>query len=107
MLIRLQKFFRLLGYLLAASFFIVVFAGLMLANNESLAVGFWSWTAPPLSVSFVLFLAFFLGCALGVVLSIFYIFRLTLRNQSLQRKLKRRDAELQKLRVGALRGLSS
>ncbi|WP_408014739.1 LapA family protein [Sansalvadorimonas verongulae] len=79
----------------------------MLANNESLVIGFWNWTTPPLSVSFILFLAFFLGCALGVVLSIFYIFRLTLKNQSLQRKLKRRDAELQKLRVNSLRGLSS
>ncbi|MTI14049.1 LapA family protein [Sansalvadorimonas verongulae] len=107
MLIRLQKFLRFLGYLLASGFFLVVFAGLMLANNESLVIGFWNWTTPPLSVSFILFLAFFLGCALGVVLSIFYIFRLTLKNQSLQRKLKRRDAELQKLRVNSLRGLSS
>ena len=107
MLIKFRRFLRLVGFLLFTVFLIVLFAGLLLANEQSVAVGFWSWSTAPMSLPFVLFLAFFLGVAIGLAGCLYMVFRLRLRNASLLRKLKRRDAELQKLRVSALRGLSS
>ncbi|MCL6271336.1 LapA family protein [Sansalvadorimonas sp. 2012CJ34-2] len=107
MLNKFRRFLQLMGLVLFIVLLIVLFAGLILANEQSVAVGFWGWTAVPMSLPFVLFLAFFIGAAVGLAGCLWMVFRLRMRNASLQRKLKRRDAELQKLRVSALRGLSS
>ena len=107
MLIGFKKFLRMAGCVLLSAVFVVLFAGLILANEQLVAVSFWSWTSGSFNLSLVIFVAFFAGVCSGVAFCLLAIFRLTLRNQSLQRKLKRRDAEVQKLRVSALRGLSS
>ncbi len=107
MLNKFRRFLRLAGVFLFAVVLIVLFAGIILANTQTVAVGFWGWTAPPVSFPFILFLAFFSGATVGLIACLIIVFRLRLHNASLQRKLKRRDAELQKLRVSALRGLSS
>ncbi len=107
MLTSVHKFFRVAGVLLLAAVLVVFFAGFLLANDFSVAVGFWSWTSAPHPVSTLLFLAFLAGALLTVIVFCLMVMRLVMQNRSLTRKLKRRDAELQKLRVGALRGLSS
>ncbi len=106
MLVQLKKAIRILGNLLLMMFLIVVFSGLVISNQQEVTVSLWSWSLS-LELSFALFLSFWLGAGLTVLIGLFLIVRLNMRNNRLVRKLERREQELQKLRMGALRGLSS
>ena len=61
---------------------------------------------PVLSSSTLVMVPFVLGGFIGLLVSLVFVARLRLANASLKRKLVRRDAEIQKLRSSALKGLT-
>ena len=107
MLVKMRKFLGTIVVCLVAVVFLVIFSGLVLDNSQLVRVGLWGWFTPQLSLSLALFVAFFIGVALGISVCVLMIWRLSLKTHRLNRKLKQRESELNKLRVGALRGLSS
>ncbi len=105
MLVQLKRAIRILGNLLLMIFLIVIFSGLVISNQQEVTVSLWSWNFS-LELSFALFLSFWLGAGLTILIGLLLIVRLNMRNSRLARKLERREQELQKLRMSALRGLS-
>ena len=104
---QLKKIAMFLVFLLLVAFLVVVFSGIIISNPQTVVVSFWGWSSPSISLSMALFASFWLGCCLTVVAALIMALRLSFHSKSLERKVVRRERELQTLRVSALRGLSS
>lgn len=72
-------------------------------NTQDVSLTLFGFALPASSLGVMVCLTLLLGSVLGFVVSLLPILRLTNENLSLKRKLKRRDAELTKLRTAALK----
>lgn len=106
MLVWLKKLVRILSNLFLIAFLVVMFSGLVISNPQEITVALWNWQAA-MELSTALFFSFWIGAGLATLAGLFLFLRLSLRNKSLERQLNHREQELQKLKVSALRGLSS
>lgn len=83
---------------------LVLLCGLILGvwfsaeNAQPLSVTALGFALPEFSVGVWLTAVLFLGAILGYLISVFPVLKLKNENMSLNRKLKRRDRELEKLR---------
>ena len=85
---------------------LVVLVNFVVSNPQLVELQLAGMQLPELKASSAVVVAFIIGGASGLLVSAVAIGRLRLANASYQRKLGRRDAELQKLRANALKGLS-
>ncbi|WP_257284857.1 LapA family protein [Endozoicomonas sp. SESOKO1] len=85
---------------------LVFFVNFTLSNTEQISLEMGGLVIPPVSSSTLVMVPFVLGGFAGLLVSLTLVIRLRLANASLRRKLARRDAELQKLRSSALKGLT-
>ncbi|BFM16516.1 hypothetical protein R50073_26990 [Maricurvus nonylphenolicus] len=72
-------------------------------NTQDVNLTLFGFVLPASSLGVIVCLTLLLGGVLGFFASLTPILRLTNENLSLKRKLKRRDAELTKLRTAALK----
>jgi uncharacterized integral membrane protein len=72
-------------------------------NTQAVNLTLFGLALPASSLGVMICLTLLLGGVLGFVASLMPILRLTNENLSLKRKLKRRDAELTKLRTAVLK----
>ncbi len=106
MLVWLKKLLRVFSNLFLIAFLVVMFSGLVISNPQKITVSLWNWQVA-MELSTALFFSFWIGAGLATLAGLFLFLRLNLRNRSLKRQLNHREQELQKLKVSALRGLSS
>ena len=106
MLVWLKKLLRVFSNLFLIAFLVVMFSGLVISNPQKITVSLWNWQVA-MELSTALFFSFWIGAGLATRAGLFLFLRLNLRNRSLKRQLNHREQELQKLKVSALRGLSS
>lgn len=85
---------------------LVFFVNFTLSNADQITLEVGGLTIPTVSSSTLVIVPFVLGGFAGLLVSLMFVIRLRLANASLRRKLARRDAELQKLRSSALKGLT-
>jgi len=71
-------------------------------NTEQVVVVVLGFPMPEVTLGVLLLAVLLLGAALGFIMSLLPFLRLTNRNLSLARKLKRRDLELERLRKAPL-----
>jgi len=76
-------------------------------NTAQVAVKLLGFPVPEVALGVLLLAVLLLGAVLGFVVSLLPLLRLTNRNLSLARKLKRRDLELERLRKVPLMDASS
>ncbi|AMO56780.1 LapA family protein [Endozoicomonas montiporae] len=87
-------------------FLLVVLVNFVISNPQLVGFQLAGMQLPELKASTAVIFAFIVGGMCGLLASFVAIGKLRLANASFQRKLARRDAELQKLRANALKGLS-
>lgn len=85
---------------------LVIFVNFALSNTGQMTLDMAGWTTPPLKSSTLVLVPFILGGVIGLLVSLALVIRLHMANNSLKRKLARRDAEIQKLRSSTLKGLA-
>ena len=85
---------------------LVILVNFVISNPQLVDFQLAGMQLPELKASTAVIAAFIVGGVCGLLASTFAIGRLRLANASFQRKLGRRDAELQKLRANALKELS-
>lgn len=85
---------------------LVFFVNFTLSNTEQISLEMGGLVIPPVSSSTLVMVPFVLGGFAGLLVSLMLVIRFRLANASLRRKLVRRDAEIQKLRSSALKGLT-
>ena len=85
---------------------LVILVNFVISNPQQVDFQLAGMQLPELKASTAVIAAFIVGGICGLLVSMVAIGRLRLANASFQRKLGRRDAELQKLRANALKGLS-
>lgn len=85
---------------------LVFFVNFTLSNTEQISLEMGGLAIPAVSSSTLVMVPFILGGFTGLLVSLVLVIRLRLANASLKRKLVRRDAEIQKLRSSALKGLT-
>lgn len=71
-------------------------------NTERVAVLLLGFPMPEVALGVLLLVVLLFGAVMGFVMSMLPLLRLTNRNLSLSRKLKRRDLELERLRKAPL-----
>jgi uncharacterized membrane protein YciS (DUF1049 family) len=98
----LKRLLMLLGSLIL----LVVLVNFIVANPQLIGFELAGYTLPDVKASSVVVISFIAGGLFGLLVSMFAITRLRLANASFKRKLGRRDAEIQKLRANALKGLT-
>ena len=84
---------------------LVILVNFVVDNSQLIQFQLAGMSMPEAKASTLVIMAFVSGGLTGLLVSSFAIGRLRLANASFKRKLGRRDAELQKLRVSALKGL--
>ena len=84
---------------------LIVLVNFVVANPQLIQFQLAGRFMPEAKASTLVVLAFVAGGLVGLLVSSLTIGRLQLANASFKRKLGRRDAELQKLRANALKGL--
>ena len=98
--------FRRLVVLTLFVVLLVFFVNFTLLNTEQISLEIGGLAIPAVSISTLVMVPFILGGFTGLLVSLVLVIRLRLANASLKRKLVRRDAEIQKLRSSALKGLT-
>lgn len=93
---------RVLMLLLAITLLLL---GLWFGSENTQPVGLvvLGFSAPEVALGVLLIVTLLLGALLGFVMSVLPVLRLTNRNMSLERKLKRRDKELGLLRKAPIK----
>ncbi|WP_257265819.1 LapA family protein [Endozoicomonas sp. ONNA2] len=99
--------FKRLLVLVLSVVLLVLFVNFTLSNTEQISLEIGGIKMPGVSTSTLVMVPFVLGGFAGLLVSLMLVIRLRLANASLRRKLARRDAELQKLRSSALKGLTN
>ena len=102
----LGAWLKRLSVLLLLIVLLVVLVNFVVSNPQLVEFQLAGLQLPELKASSAVIIAFIVGGSAGLLVSMVAIGRLRLANASFQRKLGRRDAELQKLRANALKGLS-
>ena len=85
---------------------LVFFVNFTLSNTMQVALDIAGFTLPAVSSAALVMVSFVLGGFLALLVSLWLVIRLHWTNKSLHRKLKRRDAELHKLRSSTIKGLT-
>ncbi|KEQ17753.1 lipopolysaccharide assembly protein LapA domain-containing protein [Endozoicomonas numazuensis] len=98
----LKRLFILLGSLTL----LVILVNFIVANPQLIRFDLAGVSLPELKASSVVVISFIMGGVFGLLVSLIAMTRLRLANASYSRKLARRDAEIQKLRANALKGLT-
>ncbi|WP_252179759.1 lipopolysaccharide assembly protein LapA domain-containing protein [Endozoicomonas sp. 4G] len=98
----LKRLVILLGSLLL----LILLVNFIVANPQLIRFDLAGFLLPEVKVSSVVVISFILGGLFGLLVSLVATARLRLANASFKRKLGRRDAEIQKLRANALKGLT-
>ena len=88
-------------------FLLFIFVNFALSNTGQVTLEMAGWSSPPLKSSTLVLVPFILGGVIGLLASLALVIRLHMANNSLKRKLARRDAEIQKLRSSTLKGLAN
>ncbi|MGI9280986.1 MAG: lipopolysaccharide assembly protein LapA domain-containing protein [Endozoicomonas sp.] len=92
--------------LLGSLILLVILVNFIVANPQLIRFDLAGLSLPEVKASSVVVISFIMGGLFGLMVSLVAITRLRLVNASFKRKLDRRDAEIQKLRANALKGLT-
>ncbi|WP_062270489.1 lipopolysaccharide assembly protein LapA domain-containing protein [Endozoicomonas arenosclerae] len=92
--------------LLGSLVLLVILVNFIVANPQLIQFDLAGFSLPEVKASSVVVISFIMGGLFGLLVSLGAITRLRWSNASFKRKLGRRDAEIQKLRANALKGLT-
>ena len=92
--------------LLGSLILLVILINFIVVNPQLIRFDLAGLSLPEVKASSVVVISFIMGGLFGLMVSLVTIMRLRLVNASFKRKLDRRDAEIQKLRANALKGLT-
>ena len=85
---------------------LIFFVNFTLANPQLVRLDVLGMILPEVTASTLVLIPFVVGGSLGLLVSLIFVIRLRLANQSLRRKLARRDNDLDKLKNNTLKGLT-
>ncbi|MCY4328598.1 MAG: LapA family protein [Endozoicomonadaceae bacterium] len=97
---------KIVLYLFIILVFLVFMTSFVAENKSMVNLVLFSHSFPTIPLSAMLVVVFVLGGIIGLFSGTLIIVRLRLHNASIERKLKRREEDLKKLRVTTLKGLS-
>ncbi|WP_257279666.1 MULTISPECIES: LapA family protein [unclassified Endozoicomonas] len=106
MVSRLGIWLKRLVILLGSLLLLVILVNFIVANPQLIRFDLAGVLLPEVKASSIVVVSFIMGGLFGLLVSMVAMTRLRLDNASFKRKLGRRDAEIQKLRANALKGLT-
>ena len=92
--------------LLGSLILIIILICFIITNPQLIEFELVGYRLTAVKASSAVVISFIVGSLFSLLISLFIITRLKLANSSFKRKLGRRDAEIQKLRANACKGLA-
>ena len=103
---KITRIIRFVIYFLIMLTFLIFMTGFITENSSDVGLVLLGYRFEIMPLSALLLIVFFAGGMIGVTSGAFIVLKSSLYSSRLERRLKRRDDELKKLRMDTLKGLS-